>query len=83
MHSARGTCVPACADAPSLGIISAARAGHAFLRAQMLKGSVSFALRARGMRPCVRGCSTFRFHVHCARGECVPARVDAQRLRII
>ena len=63
------------ADAQSLSIISAARAGHVFLRAQMLKVSVSFALRARGMRPCVRGCSTFRYHLRCAGHASLRARM--------
>ena len=35
------------------------------------------------MRPCVRGCPTFRFYMRCARGKCIHARADARHLGFI
>ena len=42
-----------------------------------------YALRARGIRPCVRGRAMFMFYMRRARGEYVPACADAQRLGVI
>ena len=78
-HCARGTCVPACADAQRLGFICTARAGNASLRARMPNVLVLYALRARGMRPCVRGFPTFRVYTHFARGGSAHAFEKAAR----
>ena len=57
--------------------------GDCALRAAAPNFLVLYALRAREMRPGVRGCPTWRLYTHCARGGSAPARADAKLVGII